>query len=307
MASAGPSQPDASQPDELSLDQGNALKVKDEESTPRPMPEETGDTTADESATSRRQAPIGSFSASRPTKRKRQDSDPLPPTGPPTHVSWTRGFPKVSGAALDQIGGNRHANMFANPIRERDAPGYNGVVLRPTDIQSIKKAINNGHKFATQAAVNLPGGDPGTPTVLLPIGDDLVPPKGIINTAQLERELVHMFCNAIMYNPDPNRGPGRGFMRPSYATDGDGSVGYKVDEFGVVKDTISMYVEVEKLLTDLRNAENQRNPAANSLSMLPSVTRTGSVVTAGEDTADDMDELAQDDVSNTSRRKRTKV
>jgi hypothetical protein len=292
----------------LSLDQGDLVtKVKDEESTPRLMPEETGDTTADESATSRRNAPLGSFSASRPTnKRKRQDSEPLP-TGPPTQVSWTRGFPKVSNAALDQIGGNRHANMFASPIREKDAPNYSGIVLRPTDIASIKKAINNGHKYAAQAAANLPGGDPGTANVLLPISDDLVPPKGIINTAQLERELVHMFCNAIMYNPDPDRGPGRSFMRPSFATDGDGSVGYKVDEFGIVKDTISMYTEVEKLLTDLRNAENQRNPAANAMGMLPTGTRTASVVTGGDDTADDMDELAQDDVSNTSRRKRVKV
>lgn len=301
------SQSVASQLDELSMDHGDLVsKVKDESATPRmQVSEDAGDTTADESGPSRRSVATGSLSR-RSQKRKRQDSEVA--TGPPTHVQWTRGFPKVSASALDQIGSHRDANMFANPIRERDAPNYSGIVLQPTNIMSIKKAITHGNRHASQAAANLSGGDPGTPVVLLPISEDLVPPKGIINSAQLERELVHMFCNAVMYNPDPDRGPGPAFIR-GHGQGGDDSLRYKVDEFGVVRNTRKMFVEVEKLLSDLRNAESQRGvPAASLVSIGGTPAKSGSVSGRGEDEgADDVDELAQDDAASTGRRKRAKV
>lgn len=300
------SQSVASQVDELSMDHGDLVsKVKDESATPRMQgSEDAGDTTADESGPSRRSVTTGGISR-RSQKRKRQDSEVA--TGPPTHVQWTRGFPKVSASALDQIGSHRDANMFANPIRERDAPNYSGIVLQPTNIMSIKKAITHGNRHASQAAASLAGGDPGTPVVLLPISEDLVPPKGIINSAQLERELVHMFCNAVMYNPDPDRGPGPAFIR-GHGQGGDDSLRYKVDEFGVVRNTRKMFVEVEKLLSDLRNAESQRGVPAASLVSMGTPGRAGSVSGRGEDEgADDMDELAQDDAASTGRRKRVKV
>lgn len=296
------SQSVASQVDELSMDHGDLVsKVKDESTTPRiQASEDAGDTTADESLPSRRSVPTSSLSR-RSQKRKRQESEP--PAGPPTHVQWTRGFPKVSSSALDQIGSHRDANMFAHPIRERDAPNYSGIVLQPTNIMSIKKAITHGNRVATQAATNLPGGDPGTPVVLLPISEDLVPPKGIINSAQLERELVHMFCNAVMYNPDPDRGPGPAFMRGSHEG-GEDSLRYEVDEFGVVRNTRKMFVEVEKLLGDLRNAESQRGVPTASLVSMGTPGKAGSV--AAEEGADDVDELAQDDAG-AGRRKRAKA
>lgn len=300
------SQSVASQVDELSMDHGDLVrKVKDESTTPRiQASEDAGDTTADESVPSRRSMPASSVSR-RSQKRKRQDSEPA--TGPPTHVQWTRGFPKVSSSALDQIGSHRDANMFAHPIRERDAPNYSGIVLQPTNIMSIKKAITHGNRVATQAAANLPGGDPGTPVVLLPISEDLVPPKAIINSAQLERELVHMFCNAVMYNPDPDRGPGPAFMKGSHGQGGDDSLRYEVDEFGVVRNTRKMFVEVEKLLGDLRNAESQRGvPTTSLVSMGGTPVKAGSVG-GGDEGTDDVDELAQDDASTGRRGKRAKA
>ncbi|MBE3112826.1 MAG: hypothetical protein IMZ46_20335 [Acidobacteria bacterium] len=296
------SQSVASQVDELSMDHGDLVrKVKDESTTPRiHASEDAGDTTADESLPGRRSVAASSLSR-RSTKRKRQDSEA--PTGPPTHVQWTRGFPKVSSSALDQIGSHRDANMFAHPIRERDAPNYSGIVLQPTNIMSIKKAITHGNRVAMQTAAGLPGGDPGTPVVLLPISEDLVPPKAIINSAQLERELVHMFCNAVMYNPDPDRGPGPAFMRGSHGEDGDDSLRYEVDEFGVVRNTRKMFVEVEKLLGDLRNAESQRGvPTSSLVAMGGTPGGAGSV----EEGADDVDELARDDAG-AGRRKRAKA
>ncbi|KAK7707167.1 hypothetical protein SLS64_007377 [Diaporthe eres] len=266
-------------------DAESATKVKREEATPKPL-EETGDTTADESVSGRRQ--LTSPRASRVAgKRKRQESlasdhraasenrprVPPPPPGIPTHVLWTRGFPRVSVSTLDQISGHKHANMFSHPIRERDAPGYKTIVLSPTDLKSIRAAITAGNKAAAVAAAALPEGEQGTSSVWLPISEELVPPRGIINSSQLERELVHMFSNAIMYNLDPHRGPGTAFMKGSgrggkgandHGQGGHGAggadpgfLGYAVDENSVVNDTQAMFAEVDKLLMELRSTEAQ--------------------------------------------------
>jgi hypothetical protein len=232
---------------------------------------DANDAATDEGGTTRRQS-------SRMLKRKRQDASPTPAEteaemqtemdgreepAPPRHVLWTRSFNKVSHSAMEQIIGHRDASLFAHQIRERDAPGYSSIVLQPQDLKSIRAAINHGNRTAAAAAASLPDGDPGTSSVWLPISEELVPPKGIINSAQLDRELAHMFSNAIMYNPDPNRGPGPYFMRSDEEVDAedgeDGPVlGYKVDENGIVNNARAMFVEVQKLLADMRNAEIQR-------------------------------------------------
>ncbi|EPE07132.1 hmg-i hmg- dna-binding protein [Ophiostoma piceae UAMH 11346] len=198
------------------------------------------------------------------------------PSTPPTHVLWMRGFPKISASALDQISSHRHANMFAHKIRDRDAPGYGSIVRHPVDLKSIRMAITQGNKAATQAAAallesaeasddtaTLASLAPDMGSVWLPISEDLVPPRGIINSSQLESELVHMFANAVMYNPDSHRGPGPAFvLRDGEDEDewgeGNDNARYEVDEDGVVNDTRDMYVEVEKLLSEMRSAERQR-------------------------------------------------
>lgn len=263
--------------------------IKNEETTPRPATE-AGDTTADESVPGRRRA-------SRLAKRKRRDSTPpnREPPPPPSHVLWTRSFNKVSHSAMEQIISHRSANMFASQIRERDAPGYNSIILQPQDLKSIRAAMNRGNRAAAAAALALPDGDPGTSSVWLPISEELVPPKGIINSAQLDRELAHMFSNAIMYNPDPNRGPGPRFMREVEDEDeegadpADGALGYKVDENGVVNDTRAMFVEVQKLLSDLQSAEIQRG--APPVPATGTNTRQASVAGGFADTPDRKDEL----------------
>ncbi|KAF5671012.1 hypothetical protein FHETE_4268 [Fusarium heterosporum] len=272
----------------------SAPKIKDEDATPRPT-EDTGDTTADESVHGRAQIMTPGSVSSRLQKRKRQDSPAdLPPET--TQVLWTRGFTKVSSSALDQISSHRDANMFATRLREKDAPNYRQIVLQPQDITSIRSAIKHGNKAAVQAAGSLPGGDPGTAHVWLPMSDELVPPKGIINSAQLERELVHMFCNAIMYNADPDRGPGAAFMKRTQEEEEE-IVGYRLDENGVVKNTRSMFVEVEKLLGDLRSAEKERSAPP------PSAVRPASVATPAEETGDDEDEAGERETGTSKRRR----
>ncbi|KAF4343690.1 tpa inducible [Fusarium beomiforme] len=272
----------------------SAPRIKDEDATPRPT-EDNGDTTADESVPGRPQIMTPGSVSSRLHKRKRQGTpaDPPPET---TQVLWTRGFTKVSSSALDQISSHRDANMFATRLREKDAPNYRQIVLQPQDITSIRSAIKHGNKAAVQAAANLPGGDPGTAHVWLPLSDELVPPKGIINSAQLERELVHMFCNAIMYNADPDRGPGPAFMKRSQEEEEE-VVGYRLDENGVVKNTRSMFVEVEKLLGDLRSAEKERSAPP------PSAVRPASVATPAEETGDDEDEGGERETGTAKRRR----
>lgn len=269
------------------MDSEISTKVKREDATPRPL-EDAGDTTADESVSGRRQ--FASPRAPRTVgKRKRQDSAtpdqravsearsraPLPPPpGIPTHVLWTRAFPRVSASTLEQISSHKHANMFSQAIRERDAPGYKTIVLSPVDLKVIRTAISAGNKAAAAAAAALPTGDPGHSSVWLPISEELVPPRGIINSSQLERELVHMFANAIMYNLDQYRGPGPAFMRGTGvggkganeahgngnghgAGDASNMIGYQVDENSVVKNTQAMFAEVDKLLIELRSTEAQ--------------------------------------------------
>ncbi|KAK4238834.1 hypothetical protein C8A03DRAFT_14745, partial [Achaetomium macrosporum] len=294
-------------------------RVKNEVTTPRPSTE-TGDTTADESVTGRPQP-------SRSTKRKRDDLTPTPartpsasqmrdpssegspPSDGPKLVLWTRSFNKVCGSAMEQIIHHRSANMFAQPIREKDAPGYNKVIKQPQDLKSIRAAINHGNRAAAQAAAALPdGGDPGTSSVWLPRTEELVPPRSIINSSQLDRELAHMFANAIMYNPDPHHGPGPAFLRSDVdggAEEADGGpghqdsslLGYKVDEFGVVNDARAMFVEVEKLLSELRSAEVRRNvpPAAGYAT--GTSTRQASVLGQGgsESVKDDAEDGAGDE------------
>ncbi|KAI8959467.1 hypothetical protein F5Y11DRAFT_333134 [Daldinia sp. FL1419] len=274
--------------------------IKNEEATPQALEDIGHASAADEGISARDQPGLSQPS----NKRKRQESPPnrAPPT-PATRVLWTRSFNKISQSALDQIISHRHANMFAHPVKPKTAPGYFEIVLRPQDLKGIQKAITAGSKAASIAVATMPDIDPSATNVWLPMSVDLVPPRGIINIAQLERELVHMFANAIMYNPDPYRGFGPSFLksnrRASLEGDGEDYRGYEVDENGVVKDTRSMFSEVEKLLSDLRNEVERNAPPPTGVP--PSVSRSMSV--AGGDTnttEDDADEPTGD----TNKRRR---
>ena len=134
------------------------------------------------------------------------------------------------------------------------------MIRRPTDLKSIRAAITAGTKAVNNAIASSstevaasqssPGsaaqGTPGTvasssavpstgATVTLPLSEALVPPKGIVNAAQLEQEVMRMFANAVMFNPG--------------------------DE-GVVKDTREMFDAVQQSLSAWRGAESVDDVAA---------------------------------------------
>ena len=221
-----------SQTDELAADNPKSTNrdIKPEPSTASLHDDDTSiaSHTADEGSrksTRRRRGTLRGFEsgdgARTSLKRKREDFSNLPPPSPspaepstsgspPGYVLGTRNFARTTPSIKNDIMAHKVANIFGRPLTERDAPGYKDLIFRPQDLKSIKTAINAGSK-ALVAAVAETADDAGNSyNVWIPETSDVVPPKGIVNSAQLEKELMRMFANAIMYNPDlpTNRGIG---------------------------------------------------------------------------------------------------
>jgi len=201
----------------------------------------------------------------------------------PNQVLGSRNFPRTSATIMNDITGHKLASMFAKPLTEREAPGYKDLIYRSQDLKSIKSAIAAGARAVANAAENASTsaiGDTGSPgtagttpmtkttsssTLWLPARDDVVPPKGIVNSAQLEKELMRMFANAVMFNPDPKRGVGPAFRTRSkisktqqgqMGADNDAAgVGEEPEEGGVVHDAREMCREVERRVAEWRAAE----------------------------------------------------
>ena len=209
-----------------------------------------------------------------------QTPDARPPTSPTVtfnrsnHVHSSRNFPRISATLMNDTSAHKLASLFAKPLTEREAPGYKNLIHRPQDLKSIKSAISAGSRAVAAAAeavgtpaneagspvegVNTPGKSTGS-SLWIPMNADVVPPKGIVNSAQLEKELMRMFANAVMFNPDPKRGLGPAFTnRQKSDGEDDEQQGLEVggeEEGGVVADTREMFEAVEKSVTNWRAAE----------------------------------------------------
>jgi hypothetical protein len=205
-------------------------------------------------------------------------------------VSVTKNFARLTGTVMNDVTSHKYAGIFAKPLSEREAPGYKDLIYRPQDLKSIKTAIGRGSRTANAAIDELAGGgDDGagaeTPskgtgiagtaasgTTLLKKTDELAPPKGIVNSSQLEMEFMRLFANAAMFNPLPanerglgprfkmQRVDGKGTTDPNGTREGDeeGSKGYsyvQVEEGGIIADTREMCEYVEKAVGDWRSAE----------------------------------------------------
>jgi len=132
---------------------------------------------------------------------------------------------------MNDIWSHKHASIFSNPVKEKDAEGYHSIIKRPQDLKSIRTAINAGAKAVQAAAASdTPAGSPGGggANVILPLSAEVVPPKAIVNSAQLEKELMRMFVNAVMFNSG---------------------------EDGVVQDAKEMYETVQGSVSNWRSAE----------------------------------------------------
>ncbi|KAI4723783.1 Bromodomain-containing protein [Aureobasidium sp. EXF-10728] len=131
-----------------------------------------------------------------------------PAYGPPlkTKVQAHRNFARISNVIINDITQHKHAGPFQKPVREKDAEGYTTIIKRPQDLKSIKAAITFGSRAINTATASLdsPAATPSSnfaSLVLLDKTSDLIPPKAIVNSSQLEKEVMRMFANAVMFNP----------------------------------------------------------------------------------------------------------
>jgi len=171
----------------------------------------------------------------------------------PLTILASRNFQRMTAPIMNNITSHKHASIFANPVRLKDAEGYTDIIRRPQDLKSIRAAIVAGSRAVAAATAGMtlgtdsPAAGVGTPTgastpsgsstganasglVRLPWSPALVPPLGIVNGAQLEQELCRMFGNAVMFNP------------------GNG---------GVVHDTREMFESVESAVAAWRATEKE--------------------------------------------------
>ncbi|KAL4933460.1 uncharacterized protein BDV17DRAFT_110356 [Aspergillus undulatus] len=206
-----------------------------------------------------------------PAQLSRADSDQSAP-----FVLCARNFPRTGAPIMNDVLMHKHASIFTKPLTERDAPGYRDLIYRPQDLKSIKSSISQGSKSlaaATEAASTpvadgeSPVPNSGTPSknavLMLQKSEDVIPPKAIVNSSQLEKELIRMFANAVMFNPLPQRGFGPAF--PMIVDGGSGRKQYapERDEGGIIKDTLEMFEDVEQAVTRWRAAERTADELAS--------------------------------------------
>ncbi|KAG9569555.1 Bromodomain-containing protein, partial [Aureobasidium melanogenum] len=154
--------------------------------------------------------PIPSSEA--PVAESSEPEQPGPAYGPPlkNKVQAHRNFARISNVIINDITQHKHAGPFQKPVREKDAEGYTSIIKRPQDLKSIKAAITFGSRAINAAtttssvdspAVGTPSNSSSSSLVLLDKTADLIPPRAIVNSSQLEKEVMRMFANAVMFNP----------------------------------------------------------------------------------------------------------
>jgi hypothetical protein len=223
-------------------------RVKNEPSTPADVLHDVEDSDRLSVTGQRKRTRRGTITQQQPppSKRKRQQSqeeeekDQTPDASArKTTITATRNFAKMTTTIMSDISGHKHGNRFLAAVRDRDAAGYTDIIKKPRDLKSIRGAITLGTKAlnaatATSSLEDSPttgparAADGSSMTVELERSADLMPPKGIVNGAQLEREVLHMLANAVMFNPG---------------------------EDGMVADTREMFDDVETRIRDWRGAE----------------------------------------------------
>lgn len=235
-------------------------------------------------------------SVSEPGEQEPAKPEPSRPD-PNQYVLCARNFPRTGAPIMNEVTAHKHASIFTKPLTERDAPGYRDLIYRPQDLKSIKSSISQGGKAVTAAseAMSTPTADGESPvpgagapsknaTLMLQKTEDLTPPKAIVNSAQLEKELIRMFANAVMYNPTPQRGFGPAFSMISDTGSRASTEMPEADEGGIVNDALEMFEDVEKAVTRWRAAERTADEQAQKGVL---VARRGSVSDVNPDSTDD--------------------
>lgn len=212
-------------------------RIKSERGTSVEPTEEEITETPSHATRRRRRAAAPTVPTSTRRKRNARDAsleepdDQFSTPGPPKTIHAQRHFSRMCAPIMNDINSHKHASTFTTAVRAKDAEGYYDIIKRPTDLKSIQKAIATGAKQVAAAATDTPAGSPGGAgggVVELPNTSDHCPPKSIVNAGQLEKELMRMFVNAVMFNPG---------------------------EDGVVEDAREMFKTVEQSVSNWRNVE----------------------------------------------------
>lgn len=211
-------------------------RIKSERATSVDVMEEDHIGTPSQVSTRRRGAAAQTASSTRRKRNAREASldeadDQFSTPGPLKSVIAQRGFSRMCDPIMNDIKSHRHASTFTSAVRAKDAEGYYDIIKRPTDLKTIQKAIAFGSKqVAAAASTDTPVGSPGAngAIVELPMTLENIPPKSIVNASQLEKELMRMFVNAVMFNPG---------------------------EEGVVEDAREMFESVGRSVSTWRNVE----------------------------------------------------
>ncbi|KAL1954397.1 hypothetical protein VTO42DRAFT_1212 [Malbranchea cinnamomea] len=191
------------------------------------------------------------------------------------YVRCSRNFGRTCGPIMNDVATHKYASIFAKPLTDRDAPGYRNLIYRPQDIKSIKSAIHQGNKAviaATEAGeIESPGTGSGlgatpprTNGLVLRKTADIVPPKAIVNSSQLEKELIRMFANAVMFNPTPDQTFGPSFPMRTDARSREPTQQSEPEEGGIIADTLEMYDDIEKAISTWRAAERAAGDFASA-------------------------------------------
>ncbi|KAF2768210.1 hypothetical protein EJ03DRAFT_328574 [Teratosphaeria nubilosa] len=201
----------------------SAGSIKDEPSTPAGVldhPEhqhESSATPASGMMTRKRRGTVAS-QTQQPPKRRRQESPAgtheeaedmgRPPPRSNTITAY-RNLAKISSTIMNDIASHKHASYYAGPVRDKDANGYSNIIKQPQHLKAIRSAITAGTRAVAQAtAADSPEATPTNKSaagdsmaVELERSEDLMPPKAIVNGAQLEKEVYRTLANAVMFNP----------------------------------------------------------------------------------------------------------
>ena len=144
-----------------------------------------------------------------------------------------------------------------------------------------------------------------------------MPPKGIVNSSQLEKELIRVFANAIMFNPLPSDergfGPSLKLNRQnpvdSSASPGAASDSSQSDDGNIIADARDFYKFVVETVNDYRDIEDERLENAQVEATITAELRAGSVgmsSTVGEDGPGALEETDRDGMVTSRKRRRVR-
>ncbi|KAJ9649366.1 hypothetical protein H2199_000141 [Coniosporium tulheliwenetii] len=231
------SQSIASHVEDATADAGSASsrRVKPEPSTPANILEDEASApdatpTATAPPITRRRRGTLQTQPPRPTKRKRStlETDPSPSASAEPHTPHPELDQQPNTVLASRNFSRMSVPIMNNILRPQVYTlGHRGGARAVNALTSAGAGAGVGARDSPAGGAS-PGGV-GT-AVTLERTEELVPPRGIVNSAQLERELMRMFANAVMFNPG---------------------------EEGVVRDAREMFESVQGAVSNWRSAERR--------------------------------------------------